>query len=109
MFNPGAPATVGGAVGGPGKAIQSQKLALGQKDTITGSEPLSRMMGQYGKGHSYVGGAAPDTNMDPTKHAGSQAIRGGQGGVKAHPRQGGIGPGPNGSTGSETSYPKMEE
>ena len=92
-----------------GKDIASQKLSLGQKDSITGGDPLSRSMGQYGKGHSYLGGAQPSVNSDPTKHAGSQVVRGSQGGVKTHPREGGIGPGPNGSVGSETAYPKQEE
>jgi hypothetical protein len=109
QVKPGLPSMSAPAGASPPVGIGSQKLAAGQKATITGGDPFSRMMGQYGKGHSYVGAPTDPAASDPTKHAGAQTVRGGKGGVKTHPRQGGIGPGPNGSYGSETSYPTMDE
>jgi hypothetical protein len=89
----------------------SEKLpGLGAKASITGGDPLSRAMGQYAKGHSYLTPAdGQPTDVDPTLHAGANAVRGSKGGVKTHPREGGIGPGPNGSHGSPRDYQKQPD
>jgi hypothetical protein len=91
---------------GIGKPGKMQRLTFpGQKNTITPGDTLSRSMGQYGKGHSLLG-AQPAANAAPVSHAGMNEIRGGSGGIKKRPRQGGIGPGPMGNYGSDTLYPK---
>ncbi len=83
-----------GPVGGPAPGAASD---TGGPTGITGGNALSRSMGQYGKGHSYLPGSSdPDTNLDPTAHAGSSnsQIRGAAGGIKSRPRQGGLQDGP---------------
>ncbi len=67
------------------------------KTSITGGDPLSQSMGNYGKGATALPGlSSPDTNLDPTAHAGSSndMIRGGSGGMRSRPRQGGLQDGP---------------
>lgn len=76
-----------------GKGASAQTLMPGQKSTLAGGDTMSRAMGQYGKGHSYL---PPDSSamgpaaMDPTQHAGMTQIRGGKGGMKPNPRTGGL-------------------
>ena len=87
------PPGAGGAPPVPslGKAAKSQDLGgphSGVMSTLAGGEPLSRMMGHYKKGHSF--NAAP--------------VRGGGGGVKPNPRQGGLGPGKLSAPGSAADY-----
>lgn len=75
-----------------GKAAKSQNLGSphsGQMSTLAGGDPLSRMMGHYGKGHSF---AAP------------AGIRGGGGGMKRNPTKGGIGPGRQATVGTAADY-----
>lgn len=90
----------------PAKAIKQQRMPSphsGMKDSITGSDPVTRSLGNYSK--------APPAYMpqpDPTvlSHAGSTIIRGGAGGVKKHPKMGGLGPGPMGAAGANNDYAK---
>jgi hypothetical protein len=69
----------------------------GFRTTITKGEPLSRAMGQYGKGHSF---------SSPANTAGSsplKQIRGGSGQMRRI--RGGLGPGKTGTAGpSNTDY-----
>jgi hypothetical protein len=71
--------------------------------TITPGDPLSRTVGQYGKGATFplptTGG--PSVLAAP---AGGSAIRDQSGGLKTHPKTGGLGAGPNGSYGSNRDY-----
>lgn len=78
-----------------GKGAASQTGFFGQKSTLTAGDPMSRMMGQHGKGHSYlqpgVGGSAP---MEPTSpshaHPGISEIRGSGTAIKRNPRAGSL-------------------
>jgi hypothetical protein len=79
-----APVQVGG-----GKNAQAQNLGSphsGLKSTVTKGDPLSRSMGQYGKGHSFTAGASP-----------LKQIRGGLGQMRRI--RGGLGPGKMGEAG----------
>jgi hypothetical protein len=79
-----------------GKGASAQTLLPGQKSTLAGGDTMSRAMGQYGKGHSYLPPGTSDMGpaaMDPTVHAGTNQIRGDQGGLKSNPRSGGLGEG----------------
>ena len=65
---------------GGGKSAKKQDLGSphsGQKATLSGGEPLSRSMGNYGKGHSFSGGLSQ--------------IRGGKGAMRRTPIRGGLG------------------
>jgi hypothetical protein len=107
-----------GMGGGGGKNAVAQNLGSphsGLKSTLTKGDPMSRMMGHYGKGHSFsqtppVGG--DPTMGGPTKAPSIAAIRGGQGGMKANVRQGGLGPGKMSTPGTAQDYsmtsPDME-
>lgn len=78
--------------GGGGKASNQQNLLRGQKTTLVPGDTMSRMLSQYGKGHSFVatGGAAgpADPGTDVTSktampdHKTSSTIRGGSGGIR---------------------------
>jgi hypothetical protein len=90
-----------------GKGGKTQKMAPGTMGTITGGNVFARMMGNYAKKPPApldAGPAAPGAS-DPTMHGNAHSVR--PGGMKKHPKLGGIGPGPNGSYGSATSYPKQ--
>ena len=101
----GTPEALFGGTGADGKGSKRQSLAPGMRDSITGSPPLARMMGHYGKNPpSYLADAGPTPS--PTGHPAMSEVRGGSGGIKAHPKEGGIGPGPMGATGSATTYAK---
>jgi hypothetical protein len=66
----------------------------GLRSTITKGDPLSRMMGQYGKGHSF---------SPAGQGAGLSQIRGGMGQMRRI--RGGLGPGKVGQAGpSNTDY-----
>lgn len=90
--------------------IAAQNLVsphAGVRATITPGDPMSRMMGQYGKGHSFAPAAPPAGDpvlAVPGAKGAAGAVRDARGGVKRHGRQGGLGPGPNGSYGSPRDY-----
>lgn len=78
---------------GGGKNATAQDLGSphsGQKATLAGGEPLSRSMGQYGKGHSF-------TAPTPLKQ-----IRGGTGQMRRI--RGGLGPSKMGQAGPSNDY-----
>ena len=88
-----------------GKNSQQQNLGSphsGTMSTLTTGDTLSRMMGQYKKGHSFAA---------PGPKASKVPMRGGAGGIRRNPTKGGIGPGKMGTTGpasgSSTDYPSM--
>jgi hypothetical protein len=92
LFAPGGGAA-GADVSTPslGKNSKQQNLSSphsGQRSTITKGDPMSRSMGQYGKGHSF---ASP-----------LSMIRGGAGGMKRI--RGGLGPGKQGQPGASADY-----
>ena len=105
------------AVGFGGKGSRQQALAgPGAKATLGGGNPLSQSLGQYGKGHSFSSGspgvspaAGPDlsaglsdpASVNPTMHPGVSVVRDGSGGIRAHPRQGGLGPTDNSAGGTD--------
>ena len=81
---------------GGGKNATAQNLGSphsGLKSTVAKGDPLSRAMGQYGKGHSFSGlsGASP-----------LKQIRGGTGQMRRI--RGGIGPGKMGQPGPVGDY-----
>jgi hypothetical protein len=93
IADPTTPVQVGG-----GKNSHAQNLGspyAGTRSTITKGEPLSRAMGQYGKGHSFTslagGGAQP-----------LGKVRGGLGQMKRI--RGGLGPGKTGQAGPSNDY-----
>ena len=59
----------------------------GQRATIVPGEPMSRAGGQYGKGHSYL---AATPIAEPSGMASGQTVRDQAGGMKRHPRSGGV-------------------
>lgn len=78
-----------------GKGSRQQSLLPGQKTTVTPGDTMSRMLGQYGKGHnlmapgtgtSPVGPADPGADVSSASampdHVGSKTIRGGSGGIR---------------------------
>lgn len=82
-----APAHGGFGLGGP-------SLGAAAQPSITPGDPMSRAMGQYGKGHSYLNGAdmpAAASTTPTLSHPGASQIRGGAGGMKSRPRSGGLG------------------
>lgn len=103
-------------------------LHSGVKTTLTKGDPISRMMGQYGQGHSFAtpqgaptgvsgfGPAAPGGNVPGGSVPGAPAgaglgltssvgsVKGGKGGLKPHVKLGGLGAGANGSYGSPRDY-----
>lgn len=103
--NPGTGGTI--FAGSDGKGSHQQALGgvhSGVKSAITGGAPLSRSMGQYGKGHSYLPGMEGGVTADPTQHAGVKQIRDGGGGIRRNPRKGGLGPGPMSAAGGAGDY-----
>ena len=103
----GAPEALFGNTGADGKGSRRQSVPTGGRATLTPGNPVSRMMGQYGKATpAYM---PPDTADRPPTHPAMNEVRGQSGGVKAHPREGGIGPGPMGATGSATTYAKDQD
>jgi hypothetical protein len=102
---PGVPEQLFGGLKAPGKGGASQTLAPGQKDSITGADPLARMMGHYGKTPPAYLGPSP-TPVSPSAHPAMNEIRGQSGGIKKHPKEGGIGPGPEGAVGPATPSAK---
>jgi hypothetical protein len=101
------PANSPGAVHAPslGKNSVQQNLASphsGLRSSITKGDPMSRLMGQYGKGHSFgnmMGGVPGGGNAASPLHQ----IRGGIGQMKRI--RGGLGPGKVGQAGaSNTDY-----
>jgi hypothetical protein len=89
------------------KGGKSERLmGPGQRSTITGGNNIDRMLGNYSKAPASPLIASPPNPVasDPTAHSNAHIVRGGS--IKAHPKAGGIGPGPNGSYGSATGYPK---
>jgi hypothetical protein len=103
--NPGAGGTL---FAGGGKNSVQQDFGSphsGVMSTITKGEPLSRMMGQYGKGHSFAPQPqAPSMAMGPSKAPKLSTIRGGSGAMKKNVRQGGLGPGPMSTPGTSQDY-----
>ncbi len=80
--------------GSDGKGAQSQSLHQSSPSAVTGGDPLSAAMGQFGKGHSYLPGGMPaggPAGADPTQHPGMSQIRDEGGGMRRNPRAGGIG------------------
>jgi len=77
-----------------GKGAAAQLLAPGQKPTLTAGDPMSRMMGQFGKGHSYLqpgaGGADTGPATPTNAHPGISEIRGSGDAIKKNPRSGGL-------------------
>jgi hypothetical protein len=77
----------------------------GIMSTITPGDPMDRSMGQYGKAGTpmtaMVGGL-PTPGSDPTKSMGDPTIKDGTGGIKSHPKFGGIGPGMSGGMGTSS-------
>ncbi len=76
-----------------GKGANAQTLSPGQKGTLFAGDTMSRSMGQYGKGHSYLApgdGAMGPAAVDPTKHPGSNLVRGDDGGIRRNPNAGGL-------------------
>jgi hypothetical protein len=101
-----------------GKGSTRQHLGTGIHAFSPGStsvapgDPLSRTMGQYAKGHSYLSGdtsiGGDNTDTDPAKHAGSNMIRGSAGGIRHNTRQGGLGPGQMGGVSGGRLYAKSD-
>jgi hypothetical protein len=84
----------------------------GARTSLTPGNSLSRMMNQYGKGHSFLpGGAQPvgAAGADPQNHAGVLPIRGQKGGIKRNPRRGGLGPGFESAPGTDQDYSMKSE
>lgn len=90
---PAYPSVMPGAAPAAGKGSKQQDLISphsGVMSTLAAGEPLSRMVGRYGKGHSM---AAPS------------GIRDSGGGLnKGHVRQGGLGPGRMSAPGTAADY-----
>lgn len=102
-------------------------LAAGARSAMTGGDPMARMLGHYGKTPgepkgtgtgpqgvklSSLGGGdvSPDVTPDVAPaHDPGAAVRDATGGMKRHPRLGGLGPGMLGGYGagsSSNSYTK---
>jgi hypothetical protein len=89
-----------------GKNSVQQNLSSphsGLRSTITSGDPMSRMMGQYGKGHSFASllGGTPGKSAAGGK-SGEGMIRGGAGQMRRI--SGGLGPGKAGQPGQDTDY-----
>jgi hypothetical protein len=98
---PGNTQHLGSVVGRTGKGLTA----------VGGGNPMNHSMNAYGKN----GLPAPATNgasvggesmggVSPTAHKGAQIIRGGGGGVRAHVKEGGLGPGKMGMPGPSDSF-----
>jgi hypothetical protein len=106
LFAPGGGmgGTSTGGVSAPSLGKNSVQQDLGSphsglRSTITKGDPMSRMMGQYGKGHSFSGLAGGQAPPSGSLHA----IRGGTGQMRRI--RGGLGPGKVGQPGaSNTDY-----
>ena len=84
--------------GADGKGSKRQSLGRGEKDVITGSGGIARSMGNYSKAPpAYL--APGGASEPPTHHPAMNEVRGGSGGMKTHPKMGGIGPGTMGAIG----------
>jgi hypothetical protein len=91
--------------GGGKNAKQEILPGPGARTSLTSGSPLSRMMGQYGKGHSYLGAGMEGGASDAiVHHSGVSQIRGAKGGVRSNPRTGALGPGPRGAPGTAQDY-----
>jgi hypothetical protein len=103
---PGHPEALFGGTGADGKGSSRQTLMAGQRATITGGDPLNRMMGHYGKNAPALlpGDSSPDDR--PPMHPAMNEVRGQSGGIKEHPKFGGIGPGTMGAVGPDTPSSK---
>jgi hypothetical protein len=92
-----------GGVKGPagGKNSTQQNLHSphsGFRSTITSGDPMSRAMGQYGKGHSLFGADLPGGTLGGSL----KSIRGGTGQMRRI--RGGLGPGKTGTAGGSSDY-----
>ena len=93
-----------------GKPARQQTLPTGGRASITSGDPLHRAMGHYGKNPPVAHvptsiSSGPGTTVgDPTSHPGAKQIRGGVGGMKRNPRQGGLGQGPDMTAGGSNDY-----
>jgi hypothetical protein len=104
MPAPQAPGGVAGPAGGKNHTIQNlESPHSGLRSTITKGDPMSRLMGQYGKGHSLMGGggAMGGPSRAPS---GLGQLRGGGGVMKRNIRQGGLGPGKMSTPGGSGDY-----
>jgi hypothetical protein len=98
MMKPGKGAAAG--TGAIRKSIAHQFLGRGEKDGITGSAALPRMMGNYSKTPpAYLASGGEGASGPGMPHPGVSEIRGGSGGMKTHPKFGGLGPGTMGAMG----------
>jgi hypothetical protein len=96
---PGNTQHLGSVVGRTGKGLTG----------VGGGNPMNHMQNHYGKSGlpaaptdgASVGGQSVG---DPTQHAGSRTIRGEAGGIRAHVREGGLGPGQLGMPGPSDSF-----
>ena len=99
-------AKLAGSVGKPSR--QQNLPSRYTPATITGGDPIARSMNHYGKNPPAglaAMGMPGTTAVDPVAHAGMTQIRGGKGGIRRNPRQGGIGPGPQSTSGpSDSDY-----
>ena len=92
---PGNVENLGSIVGRPGKGMTS----------VGGGNQTAHMLNHYGKppanpqaSSSLVAGLSGTGGVDPTAHAGANKIRGMSGGIH-RVRNGGLGPGPQGTPG----------
>jgi hypothetical protein len=86
---------------GHGKNSVQQNLSSphsGLKNTIVPGDPMSRAMGQYGKGHSLFGADLPSGSPGGSL----RSIRGGTGQMRRI--RGGLGPGKVGQAGGSSDY-----
>lgn len=95
---PGNTEHFGSVVGRTGKGISG----------IGGGSTSAHSQNHYGKSGMpappQLGGSQVEGGVDPTKHAGATIIRGQSGGIRAHVRQGGLGPGQLGMPGPSDSF-----
>lgn len=91
-----------------GKGAKAEHLASPHaRSTITGGDPLARLMGHYGKATPaplQAMGLGLGSGAQPTMHPGATLVRGGKGQMRTHIFQGGLGPGRMGQPGNSTNY-----
>ncbi|HEY1491980.1 MAG TPA: hypothetical protein VGF35_05095 [Steroidobacteraceae bacterium] len=103
MPSPQMPGGVAGPAGGKSNTIQNLASPhSGLRSTITPGDSSSRMMGQYGKGHSF--GALPGMGGASKAPSGLGQLRGGGGAMKRNVRMGGLGPGKMSTPGTAQDY-----
>ena len=108
----GMPGTtwIGNLARSVGKPARQETLPRYGRASITGGDQLHRMMNHYGKNPpgapalTSVSSGPGTTVGDPTTHPGAKQIRGGVGGMKRNPRQGGLGQGPEMTAGGSNDY-----